>query len=244
MTKEQTELVINNLGLVHHCIKKYIHLYPNHQDYDDYYQEGCVGLVEASIRFDLSKGFKFASFASSYIYGYLLDYKNKKLPLIKYPRSRIDNRAKISLYLINNPDATHDDIMKDLNISQSKYLEAIQDVEYYEDFTYTNKDGEELNVLDVISDPNELSLADQIDLSELYNDIDSILDKLKFSNPKAKQIFIEYIYDLIYIEDHRDRNTQQYYADKYRCSRSSIVRILKHGMNLLKEELERYGYTL
>lgn len=245
MTKEQEELVLNNLGLVHHHIRKYIHINPNHPEYYDYYQEGCIGLIEACLRFDPSRQIQFATFSSSYIYGYLLRYKYTKLPLIKYPRSRIGNKKKIALYVANNPDATPEEIMKNLNLSSKKYLEAIHNVEYYEDFTYTNKDGEHMNnLIDAIPDINEVSLADQIELVDLYDDIDDILDKLRFSNSKAKQIFIEYIYDLIYIENHSDRNTQQHYADKYECSQPQVARIIKQGTNFLKEELKRHSYKL
>ena len=100
------------------------------------------------------------------------------------------------------------------------------------------------NLIDAIPDLNQAGLADQIELLGLYDDIDSILDKLRFSNSRAKQIFIEYIYDLIYIENPSDRNTQQHYADKYECSQAQVARVIKHGINLLKEELGKYSYTL
>ena len=242
MTKEQQELTLNNLKLVHYLIKKHIHINPGHPEYEDYYQEGCVGLIEASMRFDPTKGFKFATFGSSYIFGYLLRYKYYKLPLIKYPRSRIDNKKKVALYMVDNPEATPDDIMRDLNLSYQKYTEAIHTVEYYEDFAHLDDDGKSINPLDMIADPNELSIESGLELSSIYDDIDEILDKIRFVNPKAKQIFIEYIYDVIYIENRSDRTSQTEYANKYGYSQPQVARVIRHGMELLRNELRKRSY--
>lgn len=238
MTKEQKKLVLDNLNLVHYLIKKYIHIKSSHQDYNDYYQEGCLALVEASINFKPELGFKFSTYSSSYIYGYLLVYRDTKLPLIKYSRGRISNKKKIALYLIDNPDATSNKVMKDLNLSYKEYLEATHNIEYYEDLTYTDKDGKEVNVLDSITNPDEVSIEDQIDSLELYNNIDDIIDKINFKSCRAKQIFIEYIYDLIYVEDRKYMNNQTYYANKYGYSQAAISRIIRFGMKSLKEELQ------
>lgn len=243
MTDAQEKMVLDNLRIVHYCIKKYIHINAGNQDYEDYYQEGCVGLIEAVYRYNPDKGFKFSTFCTSYVFGYLLDYRNLKLPLIKYPRSRIDNRTKISSYIMNNPDATSEDMMRDLDMSSEDIITAFHNVEYYEDFTYINKDGEEESAADTIIDPTELNISDQFELSRLYDDIDDILNGLEIFNERNKQILIEYVYDLMYIEDHRDRNTQQYYADKYKCSRQRVNIIIKKGMSKLASELIKYGYN-
>jgi RNA polymerase sigma factor (sigma-70 family) len=43
------------------------------------YAEGCLGLVEAARRFDASLGFKFSTYATHYVRGYILRLKDPRL---------------------------------------------------------------------------------------------------------------------------------------------------------------------
>lgn len=249
MDREKEDLVLNNLKLVHYCVRKYIHINHSNQDYEDYYQEGCLGLCVAAKNFDIRKGFKFSSYAASYIHGYLLTYKNNNMCLIKYPRSRINNRAKIALYLIDNPDSSLQDLLTSLNLSMSDYMEATDTVGYLEEYIVSNSDSDDNNIsfIDLLEDPQ--LTHEQLEISSLYDDIDKYLDMIKFSNNtsinnKYKSLFIEYIYDLIYIEDKRDRANQVDYANKYNLSQPQVARVLHKGKKILGKILEQSGYNL
>lgn len=50
--------------------------------YEDLYQEGCVGLVEATERYDYRKGVPFSSYASYYIVKHLKNYIRKQDPIV------------------------------------------------------------------------------------------------------------------------------------------------------------------
>ena len=63
---ERNELVLNNLGLVHSCAKRFK---GRGVEYDDLFQAGCVGLIKASDNFDESKGFAFSTYAVPVILG-------------------------------------------------------------------------------------------------------------------------------------------------------------------------------
>lgn len=76
MTNTATEqMVIDNIPLVHYMVRK--HSRYNDNNYDDYVQAGCIGLWLAAQRFDETKGIKFATFAASYIWGYIKDQYSK-----------------------------------------------------------------------------------------------------------------------------------------------------------------------
>ncbi|MBY2484549.1 sigma-70 family RNA polymerase sigma factor [Clostridioides difficile] len=66
--QEIIKLVENNLNLVHFSInrffKSYIGKYP--YLYEDFYQEGCIGLYKAALNYDSNRG-KFSTVAVSYI---------------------------------------------------------------------------------------------------------------------------------------------------------------------------------
>ena len=61
LTAEQEKLVTDNIALTHYFAKRYFYY---GMDQEDIASVGTIGLVEASQRFDESKGVKFATFAS------------------------------------------------------------------------------------------------------------------------------------------------------------------------------------
>ena len=60
------QLVIENSGLVYSVMKRFLN---RGQTKDDLYQIGCIGLVKAVKRFDLSLGLQFSTYALTLILG-------------------------------------------------------------------------------------------------------------------------------------------------------------------------------
>ena len=58
------EFISSNLGLVHSISRRYANA---GLDYSDLFQEGCIGLMRAAIRYDYHRGFKFSTFATWWI---------------------------------------------------------------------------------------------------------------------------------------------------------------------------------
>ncbi len=80
----RNKLVSLNLGLVrreaHHWITQCT------EGYEDLLQVGCVGLIRAVERFDMSKGHAFSSFAIPYIRGEIQHYLRDKGSSVRIPR--------------------------------------------------------------------------------------------------------------------------------------------------------------
>lgn len=74
--EKQQQLIINNMALVTYCIKKYIYL--GDDEFDDIFQEGCVGLVKAARNFNEELGYKFSTYAIGMIVGTIKKYKREK----------------------------------------------------------------------------------------------------------------------------------------------------------------------
>ena len=89
----RNQLVKLNVGLV----RKEVYLWLNRcqETYDDLLQVGCIGLIRAIERFDLSKGRAFSSFAIPYIRGEIQHYLRDKSPSLRIPRNwlAIDRQA-------------------------------------------------------------------------------------------------------------------------------------------------------
>lgn len=80
----RNQLVTLNLGLV----RKEAHFWSNQctESYEDLLQVGCMGLIRAIERFDLSRGHAFSSFAIPYIRGEIQHYLRDKGVLVRMPR--------------------------------------------------------------------------------------------------------------------------------------------------------------
>jgi RNA polymerase sigma-B factor len=80
----RNRLVELNVGLV----RKEAHHWMNQctESYEDLLQVGCLGLICAIERFDMSKGHAFSSFAIPYIRGEIQHYLRDKSPSVRIPR--------------------------------------------------------------------------------------------------------------------------------------------------------------
>ncbi|MBW4518914.1 MAG: RNA polymerase sigma factor SigF [Scytolyngbya sp. HA4215-MV1] len=80
----RNQLVQLNFGLVrkeaHHWINQCT------ESYEDLLQVGCIGLIRAIERFDMTKGHAFSSFAIPYIRGEIQHYLRDKSPSVRIPR--------------------------------------------------------------------------------------------------------------------------------------------------------------
>lgn len=74
LTPEQRQIVIDNLGLVHHIVARVSQRFPSAMNRDDLVQTGTMGLIEAVTRFDPERGSKFSTFAGRRIEGAITDH--------------------------------------------------------------------------------------------------------------------------------------------------------------------------
>ena len=79
LLKKRDEIVENiikkNSGLIGNQIKKFNKYYSKDiMSQEDLYSEGMFGLIAAINKFDINKGRQFSTFASSYIWGYMMRY--------------------------------------------------------------------------------------------------------------------------------------------------------------------------
>ena len=78
------KLVSFNLPLVHAICRRYP---PETVEYEDIFQEGCIGLLQALQKYDPGKGTKFSTYAVPFILGMIRSYLRQNGHLLKVPRS-------------------------------------------------------------------------------------------------------------------------------------------------------------
>lgn len=240
LTKDREHYVLDNLKLVHYVVLRFFHTKRYHQDYDDYYQEGCLGLVLAAIRFDESKGYKFSTYAIPYIAGHISRYIREVKPLIPYTRRAYEISVKIGKLLIEG--LTDEQIIQRLNISPSKYYEII---------SAANPISLDAAILDTKECSDELKLRDDIrydgdgfDLvnkSELADYLgDAISKVMKSLKRKYWDAYEEYLYGIYTNNRVRQDELAQKYGIGYGTLRMTITRTNKKLREILKEQ----GMTL
>ncbi|TVR15852.1 MAG: RNA polymerase sigma factor SigF [Phormidium sp. GEM2.Bin31] len=125
-TELRNQLVQLNIGLVrkevHHWLKQC------NETYDDLLQVGCLGLIRAIERFDLTQGHAFSSFAIPYIRGEIQHYLRDRSPSMRVPRQwlTVHRQAKKVIRQLNSDlkrTPTDEEIADALDIPVSEWLE-------------------------------------------------------------------------------------------------------------------------
>lgn len=86
------ELFSLNLPLVHAMIKR---VSRGRDDYDDLFQEGCLGLLKALQNFDPDRGTRFSTYAVPFIMGEIRSYLRKSGSLTKISRSYYEHYIQL-----------------------------------------------------------------------------------------------------------------------------------------------------
>lgn len=85
-------IVERNSGLIGNQIKKFSKYYSKDtMSQEDLYSEGMFGLIAAINKFDINKGIQFSTFASSYIWGYMMKYISDS-SIINIPNHKLFNK--------------------------------------------------------------------------------------------------------------------------------------------------------
>lgn len=224
MNQNRDKLVEDNLRLVHYILRKNFKV--SSEWYDDCFQEGCMGLCLAAERFDESKGLQFATYASSYIMGYIQTFLRNN-SLLKVPRPLIDLNAKI--LKLQEENLSPKEIQERLGIDHKKYSEAISIYSVVSLDTTIDED-EHLTLADTIGEEPEGSVED---LEEIVLSI--VNELLKNKSQKIRDVCEEWIYSKMWLGE---EPTQAYLGKKYGLSQSYVSRIRTKFDKELKEKLQ------
>jgi RNA polymerase primary sigma factor len=164
--KSRDELVLRNLRFVISVAKQY-------EGYgvplNDLINEGNYGLVEATIKFDPSKGFKFISFAVWYVRKHIMEYLRSKSKTIRIPINKQNlnlklNRLRSSMEQQNSREIDEVELIGELEgefnvknvllcertnvFSLSKSLNCSEDITYCDIISDKNIDATDKLIVD------------------------------------------------------------------------------------------------
>lgn len=151
-------LIEENLGLVHHIVKRYA---GRGYDSEDLFQIGCIGLIKAVDHFDTGYDVKFSTYAVPLIMGEIRRFMRDNT-MLKMPRSVKENAwkmrsaaAELTKQLGREP--TIDEIMYHTDLTQEEIVlaqEVPMEVESLSK-TLTMKDGSDVTLEDRIADQSD-----------------------------------------------------------------------------------------
>ncbi|MBW4650421.1 MAG: RNA polymerase sigma factor SigF [Kastovskya adunca ATA6-11-RM4] len=222
----RNRLVQLNFGLV----RKEAHHWVNqcNESYEDLIQVGCIGLIRATERFDLTKGHAFSSFAIPYIRGEIQHYLRDKGGCVRIPRRWLELRQQAVIVTEEwrsryNRQPTDAQIAVALDIPLSEWQEIKLAHQNREPLSLDTpvRDTEEgtTSLGDLVPDPGyrsfQLAQEDQIRLQQ------ALVHLEKRTREVLEFVFL---YDL----------TQKEVAERLDISVVTVSRRVKKGLNLLK----------
>ena len=230
----------SNIHIRNELIERYIYIaeilskkYTNRGiEYDDLFQVASLGLIYAIERFDLSRGFKFSSFATPTIIGEIKKHFRDKGWALRVPRriqvlSKKINVTKEKLNQELQRIPTIEDIANYLKCTEEEVLEAMEASHVYSpkslDIVFnSSSDDKNIQLRDLVGEDDKYYL-----LFENKDFIDRMIGKL---NEVERKIIIDRYFK---------NKTQIIVANELDVSQMTISRMEKKIINKFKKEYDK-----
>ena len=188
------ELVNNNLGLIHHIVKRFL---GRGVEAEDLFQIGSIGLLKAIDHFDLNYGVQFSTYAVPMIQGEIKRFIRDD-GMIKISRSIKENSYKISktvnAYIQKyGKEPTVLCLCKETGLTKEDVVMAMESMAEVESIykTTSMKDGNEQYLVDKLigEKQEEDKVVNKVMLSQLLNKLgetEKTLVKLRYFEDKTQ----------------------------------------------------------
>ena len=194
-------LIEENLGLVHHIVKRYA---GRGYDNEDLFQIGCIGLIKAVDHFDIGYDVKFSTYAVPLIMGEIRRFMRDNT-MLKMPRSVKENAWKVSvareeLAKALGREPTIDEIMYQTHLTEEEIVLALEAPTEVESLSkpISTKDGSELTLEEKLPDQSdeEGKIVSSIFLEQLMeylSEDEKYLIRLRYFDNKTQSETAKYM---------------------------------------------------
>lgn len=231
VSKATNELIIHNLRLVVNIAKNYI---GRGLSLLDLIQEGNIGLMRATDKFDYRRGFKFSTYATWWIRQAIMRALTDQTKTIRVPVHMMElytkvNNASKELAQKMGREAYAEEIAQKLNVPLTKVEEVLRAVQ--DPVTLQTPIGEEEATLEDFIGDNRPSPYDDV---ERHNSTEHILKILKTLTPREEKV-IKMRFGIGVDRDHTLDEIGQYFSitrERVRQIEMKALRKLKHPTRL------------
>jgi RNA polymerase sigma factor for flagellar operon FliA len=235
---EQTRLIEEHLPLVRHIVFQVAMHFPRHVDREDLARAGALGLVEAARRYDESRGVPFDRFAAQRIRGAILDavraadWAPRSVRTLARRLEAVEQRLASALGRI--PSA--DEMARELGMTRAE-LDHLQtrmfrSVVLALEHEVVDEGGEDLTLVDVISDRSVVEPLDELESRELHA---YLRDAVELLPERHRLVVVGYFLE---------GRTSQELARFLGVTESRVSQLRSEALLMLKEGIEaQYGPT-
>lgn len=225
-SETRNQLVELNFGLV----RKEAHHWTNQctESYEDLLQVGCIGLIRAVERFDISKGHAFSSFAIPYIRGEIQHYLRDKSPSVRIPR-RWQALQRQAVWIIREFQSEQHRHPSDLEIAEALEISLVE----WQDIKLASQNRSLLSLDAPIGDEDEgtASLGDLVPDTQYRSFQLAQEDQLRLQQALVKlEIRTRQVIEFVFLYDLTQKET----AERLGISAVTVSRQVKKGLNLLQ----------
>ena len=212
------QLIIDNMPLVYSLVKRYKK--KDESGYDDLVQQGCLGLMQAISRFDISRGVMFSTYAVPLILGEIRKVMRED-NLLKVGRVTKESAAKLfheieTLEYALGRSPTINEISNTMDISSEKAVFLLNSAYHVRSIDEEIKEGGDTYADTIKSDEDtEMEAVQNVMLTKV----------ISFADNRQKKI--------LYLRYYKDK-TQCEVADMLGISQVQVSRIEKQILKKLR----------
>jgi len=160
----------------------------------DLINEGNLGLIKAAQKFDETKGFKFISYAVWWIRQCILQALAEQSRIVRLPLNKIGalnkmNKAFSQLEQVHEREPSADELAEALELPNDKVYSTMELSGRHLSVDAPFQEGEDNNLLDVLSNPDNPSTDQTLMQESLRQEIDRTLNTLP---EKEKKVIISF----------------------------------------------------
>lgn len=183
------ELVTENLGLVHMCVKRFV---GRGEEYDDLFQIGCVGLIKAADNFDPERGYKFSTYAVPLIIGELRSsFRGGGLIRISRSMKNLSSKVASTTERMRESLGRSPSLMElsaELDLPPDKIAEAIAAGLPAASLSIEDEDGKEADIPDKANGIDKLTESLSLrQCVESLDEKDRLLIELRYCRAKTQK---------------------------------------------------------
>ncbi|MBP6904992.1 MAG: RNA polymerase sigma factor RpoD/SigA [Candidatus Pacebacteria bacterium] len=205
----------------------------------DLINEGNLGLVKAAGRFDETKGFKFISYAVWWIRQSILQALAEQGRLVRLPQNKIGtynkaNKAYMAFEQEHEREPSTEELAELLEMSEREIDDIFQSNALHTSLDAPIHDGEEIDLIDTVKNPNSLSADAGVMEHSLKIEIKRALKNL---DPRESEVVSAY-----FGLDGENGVTIEQIGQKYDLTKERIRQIKERAIKRLQKA--RYSRDL